>query len=99
MSIRLIAALEELRDEGILTDFNSWVTPNFYRDINTAIFRVVSTFRLLVAQECSDMKTYQDQAFEFCPLNLQEPCFVSWIKETICIALKFTARHLKEHIH
>lgn len=53
LSIRLIRALEQLRDQGVISeeDFGSWVDNDLYKDINNAIFRIVSSFRLVVTQE------------------------------------------------
>jgi hypothetical protein len=52
-SIRLIYELEKLRDEGIIhpDDFSNWADTSLYKDINNAIYRLVSAFRLVVCQE------------------------------------------------
>jgi len=53
LSIRLIYELEKLRDEGVIhpDDFSNWVETSLYKDINNAIYRLVSCFRLVVCQE------------------------------------------------
>lgn len=50
LSIRLIRELEKLRDQGHINqdDFTSWVDNDLYKEINNAIFRIVSSFRLVV---------------------------------------------------
>ena len=48
-TIRAIKALEDLRDEGVIDaeEFKAWVKPDYYKQINNQIYRVVSSFRQL----------------------------------------------------
>ena len=75
-TIRVIKALEDLRDEGVITadDFKTWVKPDFYKHINNQIYRVVSCFRLVVTSEKIQLdqvrldrpvtQTYENYIFE-----------------------------------
>jgi len=52
-TIRVIKALEDLRDEGVIDaeEFKAWVKQDFYKQINNQIYRVVSGFRQVVTSE------------------------------------------------
>lgn len=52
-TIRAIKALEDLRDEGVIDadEFKAWVKPDYYKQINNQIYRVVSSFRQVVTSE------------------------------------------------
>ena len=48
MAIRLIITLKTLHEQGFISDFDSWVKPQLFKEITTAIFRVISTFRVVI---------------------------------------------------
>ena len=52
-TIRLISKLEQLRDEGILTEeeLDDWVDQDLYKDICSSITRIVTQFKQVICQE------------------------------------------------
>ena len=68
-SIHLIHALEQLRDEGHLTDqeFRTWVSDAQYEELNWSIYQIVSFFRGIVTMEREidqpPVKRYMGQDF------------------------------------
>lgn len=67
-TIRVVKALEDLRDEGVIDaeEFKTWVKPDYYKQINNQIYRVVSCFRQVVTSE----KIPLDQVRLDRPVNL-----------------------------
>lgn len=54
-SIRVMHMLQSLNQEGVLSneELRSWVDNELYSGINSAVFRVVSSFRSVVTSEKS----------------------------------------------
>lgn len=105
-SIHLIHALEQLRDEGHLTDpeFRTWVSDSQYEELNWSIYQIVSYFRGIVTQERGEndqpVKRYMGQGFpeNQCEFNLDDPDFDSWIKETLMQGMFSILKHLKSRV-
>lgn len=92
-------------------EFNEWVKPELYTEINNAIFRIVTSFRMLVANEklpsdstggsSPQRTTYEDYPFEDDRLEFstEDPNFDGWIKESIMLAVKSLIVFIKRTNH
>ena len=93
-------------------EFNSWVEPKFYTDINNVVLRIMTSHRSLVAQEKlaqeifggpnqQKIGTYKDFAFqkEGLEFYLEEPNLDLWIKESIMLFMKSVVQFLKQQSH